>query len=95
MAARSGRAYGQRVQMRRDALRAAGWLAIGLGLISVVLAIATDHVWADLAGGYGLPVALAGMWTVGGLGLLSRREHRMAQARTQRRTVPSRGALSR
>jgi len=83
------------MQMRRDVMRTAGWLAIAFGLVSVVLAIATEFVWADLAGGYGLPVAMAGMWTVGGLELLTRREHRAAQARAASRVVPNRGALSR
>lgn len=79
---------------RREVMRVGGWLAVVWGVTSVLLAIATDDLWADLAGGYGLLVALAGMWQVAGLELLTRRE-RMAQARAENRVVPNRGALTR
>jgi hypothetical protein len=81
---------------RRDVMRVGGWLAMTWGLVSVALAITTNFDWADLAGGYGLMLALTGGWTVAGLGLLSRHERRMAQAQTPSRITSNRqGVLSR
>lgn len=79
---------------RRDVMRVGGWLAMAWGVVSVVLAIATTNEFADLAGGYGLMLALTGGWTVAGLELLGRHERRTAKA--SNRIAPNRqGALSR
>lgn len=81
---------------RRDVMRVAGWLALIWGVVSVTLAIATSFDWADLAGGYGLLLAVTGAWTVAGTELLGRHERRMAQARAGSRITPNRqGAVSR
>ena len=80
---------------RRDVMRIGGWLALAWGLISVALAVATDSEWADLAGGYGLLLSLAGGWTVAGLAFLGRYEQRVAQAKATSRVISNRGALSR
>ena len=81
---------------RRDVMRVAGWLALVWGVVSVALAIATSFDWADLAGGYGLMLALTGGWTVTGLELLTRHERRAAQAKALNRIATNRqGALSR
>lgn len=79
---------------RRDLMRVGGWLAMVWGMVSVVLAIATTNEFADLAGGYGLLLALTGAWTVAGLQLLSRHERRTANA-TNRIATNRQGALSR
>jgi len=88
--------YVLRMSKRRDVMRIGGWLALTWGLISVVLAVATDFPWADLAGGYGLLLALTGGWTVAGLAFLSRHEQRTAQAKAANRIVSNQqGAVSR
>jgi hypothetical protein len=81
---------------RREVMRIGGWLALVWGVASVLLAIATDLDWADLAGGYGLPLAITGAWTVVGLAVLNRHEQRVAQARVANRITPNQqGAVSR
>jgi hypothetical protein len=81
---------------RREVMRVGGWLALVWGVVSVVLAIATDLDWADLAGGYGLALAITGAWTVVGLAFLNRHEQRLAQARVANRITPNQqGAVSR
>jgi hypothetical protein len=81
---------------RRDVMRIGGWLALIWGVASVLLAMATDLDWADLAGGYGLLLALTGGWTVAGLAFLGRHEQRMAQAKAANLIVTNRqGAVSR
>jgi len=81
---------------RRDVMRVGGWLALVWGVASVVLAIATDLDWADLAGGYGLGLAFTGAWTVAGLELLKRHQQRVSQARAANRIAPNQqGAVSR
>ena len=79
---------------RRDVMRVGGWLAMVWGVVSVALAIATNNQFADLAGGYGLMLALTGGWTVAGLEVLSRHERRTAKA-TNRIATNRQGALSR
>ena len=79
---------------RRDVMRVGGWLAMIWGVVSVALAIATTNEFADLAGGYGLLLAMAGAWTVAGLELLGRHERRTAKA-TNRIVTNRQGALSR
>lgn len=79
---------------RRDVMRVGGWLAMVWGAVSVALAIATNYDWADLAGGYGLLLALTGAWTVAGLELLNRYERRTARA-SNRIATNRQGALSR
>jgi hypothetical protein len=81
---------------RRDVMRVAGWLAMVWGVISVALAITTSFDWADLAGGYGLLLAVTGAWTVTGTELLDRHQRRAAQAKAVNRMPTNRqGALSR
>jgi hypothetical protein len=79
---------------RRDVMRVGGWLAMVWGVVSAVLAIATTNEFADLAGGYGLLLAVSGAWTVAGLELLGRHERRAAKA-TNRIAANRQGALSR
>jgi hypothetical protein len=81
---------------RREVMRVGGWLALVWGVASVVLAIATDLDWADLAGGYGLPLAITGAWAVVGLAVLNRHQQRVAQDRVANRISPNQqGAVSR
>jgi hypothetical protein len=81
---------------RREVMRVGGWLALVWGVVSVLLAIATDLDWADLAGGYGLPLAITGAWAVVGLAFLHRHEQRLAQTRVANRITPNQqGAVSR
>lgn len=81
---------------RYDVMRVGGWLALVWGVASVLLAIATDLDWADLAGGYGLGLAFTGAWTVVGLAFLNRHQQRVAQARVANRITPNQqGAVSR
>jgi hypothetical protein len=77
---------------RREVMRLGGWLALVWGFASVVLAIATDLDWADLAGGYGLGLAFTGAWTVVGLELLNRHQQRLSQARAANRITPNQKA---
>ena len=70
-------------------------MALVWGVASVLLAIATDLDWADLAGGYGLPLAITGAWTVVGVELLNRHQQRLSQARASRITPNQQGAVSR
>jgi hypothetical protein len=79
---------------RRDVMRVGGWLAMVWGVVSVALAIATNNEFADLAGGYGMLLAVAGAWTVAGLQLLARHERRTAKA-SNRVATNRQGALSR
>ena len=81
---------------RREVMRVGGWLALVWGVASVLLAIATDLDWADLAGGYGLGLAITGAWTVVGVELLNRHQQRLAQARVaSRMPTNQQGAVSR
>ena len=59
---------------RRQGMRIAGWLGILSGIAAMVLAVASDDRFADLAGAYGLLFVVAGAWTVAGLFLLERHE---------------------
>ena len=81
---------------RREVLRVAGWLAVICGLASTTAAVMSDALVADLMGGYGLLIALAGGWALIGLHVLSRREQVATERRVATRAVSNRtGVLGR
>jgi hypothetical protein len=75
---------------RREALRVAGWLALVSGLASLLAAALTDTVAIDYVAAYGVLLAGAGLWAVGGVALLNRYERRSAARQVALSTVPNR-----
>lgn len=75
---------------RREALRAAGWLALLSGLVSVIGAAVTDQVALDYLAAYGVLLVGAGLWVVAGVAALNRYERRVTARQVAVRAIPNR-----